>query len=219
MTAAVLVMAKAPRPGAVKTRLHPLLGPAGCARLQRLLIRHAVAVARELAPEDTWVAFDPPSDRERLAALLPAGVGLLPQRGADLGERLAAASEALLRRRPGPALVIGTDIPTLNAELLAKAAIELTGGRDVVFGPALDGGYYLVGLTRQLPDLFALPPHLWGGQTVLAASLAAAARAGLDVSLLPALRDLDTPTDARALLGDPLLPTDIAELLQAGTCG
>lgn len=213
--ATVVVMAKAPTPGAVKTRLQPLLGAAGCARLQVVLIQQVVAVARALAPGQTWVAVDPPAGMEAVAALAP-GAGVLCQARGDLGQRMAAAAKEVHARGPGPVLVVGTDIPTLSPEILTTAAAMLDADHDVVFGPAVDGGYYLVGMTRPRPELFALPPELWGGPGVLAASLDAAARTRLRVGMLPELSDLDTPADAAALLADPASPRDIAALLEAG---
>jgi hypothetical protein len=230
----VLIMAKAPRPGRVKTRLHPLLGPDGCAALQARLIRQASAVAATVgkvpvlpatadaaavpaaasAGEVTvFAAVDPPDAAAELAGLVPDTTRLLGQRGTGLGERLTAATGDVLGAGHRPVVVIGTDVPTLTPGRLAAAFGALAAGHDVVFGPALDGGYYLAGLSRPLPGLFALDPALWGGDTVLAASLAAARRLGLRAGLLPALRDLDTPCDARALLADPLLPEPVAEVL------
>jgi hypothetical protein len=213
----VLIMAKAPRPGTVKTRLEPLLGPTGCAALHTALIGHTAALARQVAPVSTFLAFDPPDAAAEIRALIPAGVRLLPQREGHLGVRLAAATEAVLTRRPGPLIVIGADAPTLTPEVVARAAGSLD-GHDVVFGPAVDGGYYLVGVRRPHPELFAIDPSLWSGPQVLAASVAAATRAGLTVELLPPLRDLDTPEDAMVLRADPMLPARITALLTpAGT--
>jgi hypothetical protein len=234
---AVLIMAKAPRPGSVKTRLHPLLSPDGCAALQAELIRQAGVVSaglRDVAvpPADdrcgradgagaaarfrevtVFAAVDPPDAAAELAGLVPDATRLIGQRGAGLGERLAAATGDVLGDGYGPVVVIGADVPTLTPGRLAAAFGALAAGYDVVFGPALDGGYYLAGLTRPRPGIFALGPALWGGEQVLAASLAAARRLGLHARLLPALRDLDTPADAVALLADPLLPGRVAEVL------
>jgi|SRR5579859_387351 len=212
---AVLIMAKAPRPGTVKTRLHPVLGPAGCAVLAERLLRHTVSVAQAAGGAAVFVAVEPPDALDEVASLIPAGVRLLPQRGAQLGERLAAAAGEVFASGHGPVVVIGTDAPTLTASRLVQAFGDLERGRGVVFGPACDGGYYLAGLNRPAPALFALDPDVWGGERVLSASLAAARRAGLDPGLLPALRDLDTPADARALLADPLLPPAIAAALRS----
>jgi hypothetical protein len=213
----VLIIAKAPRPGLVKTRLEPLLGPAGCAELQAALIRHTAALAVTVAPASTFLAFDPPDAAGQIRALVPPGVRAFAQRDGQLGARLAAATETVLTRRPGPLLVIGADAPTLAAATLVRAATALD-QHDVVFGPATDGGYYLVGLRRPHPDLFAIDPGLWSGPRVLAATVAAATGARLVVGLLPYLRDLDTPGDAAALRSDPQLPAQIADLLApAGT--
>jgi rSAM/selenodomain-associated transferase 1 len=208
----VLVMAKAPRPGHAKTRLHPLLGLDGSARLQAALIRRTALLTTGQGLR-TYLAFDPPDARAELAALVPDSVRLLPQPGGNLGQRLTAAVSQVTTERPGPLLVIGTDAPTLTGELLTSAFTALHRGADVVLGPALDGGYYLIGLHRPQPALFGIDPGLWGGEQVLAATLDAATSDELSVRLLPPLRDLDTPEDATALLADPALPTSVAALL------
>ncbi|NUR05215.1 MAG: glycosyltransferase [Streptomyces sp.] len=207
---AVLVMAKAPLPGTVKTRLHALLGSRGCAELQSALLAHTVELT---AGWPTFLAYDPPDAEDAVRCLVPPGVRLLPQRGSGLGERLAAAVEDVCTLRPGPVVVLGTDAPTLTADRLAAAFTALDSGHDVVLGPALDGGYYLIGMRRPQTRLFGLDPALWGGDQVLASTLAIADRAGLRTVLLPPLRDLDTPEDAAVLLGDPLLPARIAAAL------
>lgn len=214
---AVLVMTKAPRPGLVKTRLAPLLGDKGCASLQASLVSHAVEVAVSVSPTGTFVAFDPPDARGDLAALVPAGVRLLPQRGSHLGERMAAAVADVQAVQPGRLVVVGTDIPGLQARHLRDAFAAVAGRGTVVLGPALDGGYYLAGMSRHEPSLFDIPPALWGGPCVLAATAARAEAAGLQVRLLEALRDLDTVADAvaLALADDPTLPPSLRSLLGA----
>lgn len=204
---AVLVMARAAVPGRVKTRLEPLLGPGGCARLQEVLIAHTVATAQDACPGRVYLALTPG------AAELPRGVVLLEQHGADLGQRMTRAVADVLEREAGPVLVIGADAPTLGPRLLSQAAAMLAEGCDVVFGPALDGGYYLVSLPRSLPQVFAIDPVLWGGPQVLGASVQRATLTGLRAGMLPVLRDLDTPEDAAALLDAGGLPEDIAALL------
>jgi len=222
---AVLIMAKAPRPGAVKTRLHPLLGPGGCAALATQLTGNAAGVAAAAIaatvrpgpggalPGAVFVAVDPPDAMAEVGSLVPTGTRLLAQRGANLGERMAAAAGEVSAAGYRPVVVIGTDAPTLTPDGVIAAFRELADGRDAVFGPALDGGYYLVGVNEPAPGLFALDPSLWGGAEVLAASLGAARRAGLRTALLPPLPDLDTPDDARALLADPALPAAVAAAL------
>jgi rSAM/selenodomain-associated transferase 1 len=208
-------MARAPRPGRAKTRLHPLLGPAGAAALQAALIRHTAALACRCAPE-VFLAFDPPDAVTQLRPLVPDRVRLFPQHGRDLGERLTAAVDHVTTRTVGPVLVAGTDAPTLGEARLHTAAEQLAAGADVVLGPAHDGGYYLIGLAAPTPAAFAIDPALWGGPRVLAATLAALAGADRKVRLLAPLRDLDTPADAAALLTDATLPADLRALLRPG---
>jgi rSAM/selenodomain-associated transferase 2/rSAM/selenodomain-associated transferase 1 len=194
-------MAKAPDPGRVKTRLQPAFTPAECAELQRLLIRRTVEWAERVAPGAVYVAHDPPEGWGRMVALSPHARPV-PQRGAHLGERLAHAVDAVFDRHQGPLLIVGVDT-LLTTDHAAGALDHLTANQaDVVFGPARDGGYYLLGINgRPPPALFGLPPEGWGGPNVLDGSLRAAKAAGLTkVALLPTERDLDTPADANALL-------------------
>jgi len=211
---AALVMAKAPRAGEVKTRLEPLLGDEGCARLQARLLARAARWAAEVPPRAAFVAFTPSDALEEVGEVVPAGVDLFPQEGADLGERLAAATERVLAMHDGPLLTVGTDLATLSPEHAAAALDDLADGIDVTFGPAFDGGYYLVGLRAPHPEVFALPTEEWGGPRVLLLSLQAAAEAGLSIGMLRGERDLDTPADARAALCDPRFPEDIAAALR-----
>lgn len=202
-------MAKAPRAGRVKTRLQPLLGPQGAARLTARLLCHTVSVAAA-SGFDVVVACDPPEAAGEIRPLLPRDVRIMAQSGGDLGERMAAAAAGALSRGR-PAILIGTDAPTMRPATLLEAAAHLQ-QVDTVFGPAADGGYYLVGLARPVPAVFALGP-VWGGPTVLLDSLDAAAESGATVALLEMLRDLDTPDDAAALAADPDLPAELRHLL------
>lgn len=213
--AAVLVMARAPIPGQVKTRLQPRLGAAGCARLQEALIHHTVRLAQRVAPTSTYLALDP-LDTAGLAGVIPPGVPIIAQHGADLGARMCAAIGEVVGGHPRPVVVIGTDAPTLSEAKLRTAAHRVASADHVVFGPALDGGYYLVALECPQPAVFAIGPRLWGGPTVLSASLAAARAARLRVGLLEPLRDLDTPADVKAFLRAGDLPAAIADLLTVG---
>ncbi|MFF4544026.1 TIGR04282 family arsenosugar biosynthesis glycosyltransferase [Streptomyces sp. NPDC001435] len=210
---AVLIMAKPPRPGTVKTRLHPLLGPQRCAHLQAQLIEHALDTARSTGHR-TYLAYAP-ADHPSAHALgppLPAGTRTLCQRGTDLGERLTLAVTDAFADGAGPLLVIGTDAPTLTRDHLIDALSTLE-SRDAVLGPALDGGYYLIGMGAPHTELFALDPAWWSTDKVLTTTLELAGEAGLRTGLLAPLRDLDTPEDAAEFLVDPALPSRIAAVL------
>ena len=208
---AAIVIAKAPRPGLCKTRLEPLLGPEGCARLQAGLVRRAAAWASAVG--DAYVAFTPAEARDAVAALAP-GATLIEQADGDLGDRLAAATTRVLEEHGGPVVLIGVDTPQLDASHADAALDDLRSGIDVTFGPAADGGYYLVGLAEPHPELFALPSEAWGGPEVFGLTLAAVAEAELSVGMLRSERDLDDAGDVAAFLADPLTPPDVVALLR-----
>ena len=204
----LLIMARAPIPGATKTRLQPLLGAHRCARLQSALIRRAAALQHNAV-----LAYTPPEADTLLRPLVGHALTLVTQRGSDLGQRMAAATSDVATTRTGPVIVIGTDCPVLNPVHLATATKQLRQGRDMVLGPAHDGGYYLIALARPDPRLFALPTHAWGGPDVATLTMRAATTAGLSTGLIDAEHDLDTPADIAPLLADPRLPPEIAAIL------
>ncbi len=197
----ILIMARAPRTGQVKTRLEPRLGPEGCARLQAELIRHTAAWALETGSR-TWLAFTPSRAGAEMAALVPDRVMLFPQTSGDLGARLEHATRRIFRERPGPLIVVGTDAPLLGPEQYEAASRALADGHDACLVPALDGGYTLIALARPTPSAFAIDPAAWGGPDVHELTLKALQGAGLDAAVLAPVGDLDTPADTSALLAD-----------------
>lgn len=136
---AVLIMAKAPWPGTVKTRLQPLLGPDGCAALAGQLTRNAArvaaaAIAATMRPDPgaglpgaVFAAVDPPGAVAEVGSLLPPGTRLLAQRGANLGERMAAAAGDVFAGGYRPVVIIGTDAPTLTPDLPPATAPRRAG--------------------------------------------------------------------------------------------
>ena len=209
----ILIMAKAPRPGEAKTRLEPLLGPDGCARLQAELIRHTAAWAADAA-RSVWLAFTPADARAELAGLVPRRVLLFPQADGDLGARLSDATGRVVRHHRGPLAVIGTDAPELGPVHLRFAEHALATGVDASLVPALDGGYALIALARPTPAAFELPPDAWGGPDVLALTIMALEAAGCTTALLEPVRDLDHPADARYIAADPRCPPSIMRALR-----
>jgi uncharacterized protein len=211
----VLIMARSPRSGEVRRALEPLLGRDGCAELQAALIMRAVSWARETAGGAVHVAHDPPDASGELRRLVGSDAVLFPQNGEGITGRLADASARVLARSPGPLLIVWPDLPRFRAAHAAGALDDLRSGVDVVLGPALDGGLYLVGIPRPLPELFALPEQTWR-LDVMAVALSAIRERGFEVGILRVERGLNRPADVRAALADPLLPEDIAAILRRG---
>lgn len=189
-----VVMVKAPRAGAVKTRLVPPLTGAGAASLAAAFARDTVGMARRVVRE-VVVAYAPDDGRATLEALLDDG-GLLwlAQRGEDLGARIESAVAFAFERARGPVVVVGTDSPTLPPSFVGRAFASLSAGEsDVALGPTEDGGYYLVGLREPFEGLFRNVE--WSTPRVYGQTESNAARLGLRVLELPRWYDVDTRDD------------------------
>jgi rSAM/selenodomain-associated transferase 1 len=189
----VLVMAKQPLPGLVKTRLAPRYGMAGAARLaQAALLDTLDAVAM-----GAWARQILVLDGD-IRSWSPAGFDILAQRGGRLDQRIATACDEAFATVALPLLVIGADTPQLTSALLAAAAAQLAApGIDAVIGPATDGGYWLLGLRTPSRDLIEGVPMSVPSTGIT--QLARLSAGGLRVALAPTLTDVDTPDDALAV--------------------
>lgn len=191
----LLVFAKDPVPGRVKTRLAAEVGPDEAARIYRSLGRRVVDQVRG-GPYRTVVCFDPPEARTAVEEWLGThGVEFHPQSPGNLGDRLEAAFRWAFQESDR-VLVIGTDAPGVDAKGM-EAALRTLDEADLALGPALDGGYYLLGLRDPTPELFREIP--WSTAEVLEATRARARELGLEEVLLPPLRDVDTREDLMRL--------------------
>ncbi len=191
---AVAILARAPVPGSVKTRLIPALGADGAAALQERLIKRAVATAQAAAVGPVTVWTTPSAAHPYFAVIAARGrVALAPQPDGDLGARMLAACMAA----GGPAIVIGTDCPALTPSHLREAARELRDGTDAVVIPAQDGGYVLIGSRRPQPALF--DGMAWGTDTVMAETRRRLARLALAWREPALLWDVDRPADIKRL--------------------
>ncbi|HET7671877.1 MAG TPA: TIGR04282 family arsenosugar biosynthesis glycosyltransferase [Burkholderiales bacterium] len=185
----VVVFARAPIAGAVKTRLARRIGAEAAARLHQRLVRAALRTARGCGAVELHAAR-----RHAWFETLP--VRVRQQRGGDLGERMFYAMRDGLRRHRR-VLLIGSDAPSLTGADLARAARWLRGGADVVLAPAEDGGYALIGARRIVSGVFA--GVAWGSDAVMAATRANLVRRNLRWRELRTVWDLDRPQDLERL--------------------
>lgn len=186
----------------MKTRLVPVLGAQGSARLHAALVRRALATAVASGGEgvELWCA---PDIRHPFFAECARdyGVRLREQQGADLGERMSCAFRSALGE--GAALVlIGSDCPALTPGVLEEAATALA-SHEVVIAPAEDGGYVLVGLSGPDPGIFS--GVAWGGPDVMAETRRRLEGAGTRWKELETLWDIDRPEDYARLAREGLL--------------
>lgn len=188
---AIVVLAKSPEPGQVKTRLTPPCTPEQAARLAGAALYDTLAAAAHArrATRRVLVLDGAPGD------WVPPGFDVLPQRGDGLAERLAAAFEDVGQ----PAFLVGMDTPQVTPALL-DAGLGALDGSDAVFGAALDGGYWGIGLRRADPAAFSDVPMSEPGTGV--AQRVRLAALGLRTAILPPLRDVDTIADAHAVAAE-----------------
>jgi rSAM/selenodomain-associated transferase 1 len=191
----ILVMAKAPVPGKVKTRLG--LPPQDAAGLQAALIRDTVEKAWSLAP--TTLAGAPADRLDLIRPILPDAVAMIPQPSGDLGGRMLAGSRALFGTSPDPVLLLGTDAPTLPTEAIETAASALD-LHDISIIPSTDGGYVLLGLRR--PVAAAFRGVDWSTEAVHRQTLERAEGARLSVREGEPWYDVDEPEDLDRLRGE-----------------
>ncbi len=197
MRQALFVMAKDPRAGQVKTRLCPPLTAEMAARLYECFLLDVLDLIAGIPGVDPVVAFSPPAAGEEFARLTGGRFRLIPQEGADLGARLENAFRVLFQQGYDRVAAVSTDSPDLPAEYLHEAFSRLGGGR-VVLGPCPDGGYYLIGMSCLIPELFRDMP--WSTERVVPETEARVRGMGLKLAYLPEWHDVDTGTDLNRLV-------------------
>ncbi len=192
---ALTVMAKAPRPGQVKTRLSPPLTLEQTAALNICFLKDTTENLASVAASAGLISYTPVGDEALFAGLLPETFALVAQRGDGFGERLLAAAEDILAIGYGSVCLIDSDSPTVPASAFAQAveALQRPGDR-VVLGPSEDGGYYLIGLKVAHREPFE--QITWSTSSVYEETVARCVAAGIDVVTLPTWYDVD---DAQTL--------------------
>jgi rSAM/selenodomain-associated transferase 1 len=203
---AVAVMAKASIPGKTKTRLVPPLTQHEAAMLNTAFLRDAadnILSAAAFANISGWMAYAPVGSQPFFRTHLPESIGLIETAAATLGECLLAAATTLLRSGHGAVCLINSDSPPLPVGYLVAAATALAAPGDrIVLGPSTDGGYYLIGMKRPHPGLFA--DIDWSTDQVFAQTLARAGALGLSVFELPSWYDVDNVETLQLLIAEVL---------------
>jgi rSAM/selenodomain-associated transferase 1 len=190
----VLVFVRAPEAGRVKTRLAGAIGDGAALRIYRRLAEHTLREAAALADEGVRlrVHYTPADAGDAVRAWLGAGPAYLAQADGDLGVRMEDAFARAFEEGAEQVVIVGSDLPELSASLLRRA-FGVLDAHPAVVGPARDGGYYLLGLTRSVAGIF----HgiAWSTPHVLAATLERFGAAGIHPPLLEELADVDEVED------------------------
>jgi rSAM/selenodomain-associated transferase 1 len=198
---ALVVIAKAPREGEVKTRLSGALSPPEARRLYVAFLSDTFALMEDVREErenlGLALCYTPEGEEAAFEDVEREGSLMIPQRGENLGERLTNCFADLFDLGFESVVVIGADSPTLPGEYVFDAFECFETDDDVVVGPAEDGGYYLVGMRKLHRRIFEDIP--WGAAGVLDATIERAREAELNLVLLPEWRDVDTPEDFERL--------------------
>ncbi|MGF1992430.1 MAG: TIGR04282 family arsenosugar biosynthesis glycosyltransferase [Nostoc sp. ZfuVER08] len=190
----LIIFTRYPEPGKTKTRLIPVLGSVGAANLQGQMTEHTILQVKQLQKAidisvEIWFSD---GDLQLMQKWLGSDLVYQPQGEGDLGLRMARSLLQAFQSGAEKAIIIGTDCPGLNAEILATAFDKLR-TFDLVLGPALDGGYYLIGLRQLIPELFANIE--WGTANVFQKTVEIAQKVNLSYVNLVSLADVDRPED------------------------
>jgi rSAM/selenodomain-associated transferase 1 len=191
---ALIILAKAPLPNIVKTRLKGHLSDEVRLRFYRDMLEAVVERLGSIPNVDTWLSFTPAGEE---AYFRKFGLRLFPQSEGDIGLRMHHALTHLLSQGYGKAVLVGVDIPGLDSGIVLHA-MDLLKDHDMVFGPAVDGGYYLVGLKKPASRVFESIE--WSTQKTLEQSTARAREQGFTISLTETLSDVDTIDDVKEFL-------------------
>ena len=211
MDACVIVFVKDPVPGQVKTRLIPYLSPEQAASLYQAFLVDWCNALSTIPTADRVIAYTPPESLGALQALIGEDPVYITQQGASLGDRLTAAARWAHDQGYARFLFVGSDSPTLPTHYV-EHALDLLESRDVVIGPSVDGGYYLIGFSKEgasslIPTIFEQVS--WSTEVVFRQTLGKIQATNAQLGLLPPWYDVDTPTGLQ-LLRDHLLGMDLA---------
>jgi rSAM/selenodomain-associated transferase 1 len=202
---AIAIMAKAPIPNKVKTRLTPPLSPFEASRLYQCFLLDKIEQVKSIEEAHPFMAYTPESSESFFRNIIPPGFSLINQAGKDLGERLSNVSHELFAKGAGKVVLLDSDTPNLPVDNIREGLSRLN-EVDVVLGPCEDGGYYLIGMKAFIPEIFSGIP--WSTALVTELTLKKVHELGFTVSMLPCWYDVDTENDLRRLMRDLEFPSN-----------
>lgn len=208
-TKAIILFARDPVAGKVKTRLAPFLGEDLILELYTRFLNDSVEKICKVSDVDRFIGVTPSDSTgyfARMSMNLKSAPKVFLQEGADLGEKMFNAFQARFDEGYEHVVIIGSDSPSLPVDYLERA---LNSGKDLVIGPSTDGGYYLIGMTKNPVDVFSDGID-WGSEKVLAQTLERVLKSGASLELLPPWYDVDREEDLK------FLKTHLEMIAQAG---
>lgn len=193
MKKALIIFTRVPEPGKTKTRLQSLLTKEECSRMHEAILKDQkkLCVSEEW---DTFVYFTPESGKEKIKSLLPDATEYYPQEEIAFGERMKKCIKQVLERGYDACLLVGTDIPALDSEIIKQAFLILE-EKDVAIGATKDLGYYLIGMKQVHGPVFE--DQKYGTGSVFGDTMAKIKECNCSYGTLPILRDIDEPEDLR----------------------
>ncbi|UCE75120.1 MAG: TIGR04282 family arsenosugar biosynthesis glycosyltransferase [Methanomassiliicoccales archaeon] len=207
---AIVVMAREPQPNKVKTRLTPPLNPQTASKIYRGFLLDRIKQISGISDAHHFIAYTPSSAVQFFRNITPDSFTLLAQEGKDLGERLSNISYVLFEKGYEKVIIMDSDSPNLPTNHIFTALKNLDNA-DLVLGPCEDGGYYLVGLSLHVPEIFKDIP--WSTSEVMKTTIRRAESAGKTISFLEKWYDVDTKEDLLRLKNDldkqPKSPNDM----------
>lgn len=222
---ALIIMTRIPIPYKTKTRLLDIFTGEECVKIHKCFLKDIYKVCEHIKKQvDVYLTYTPDDEYKVIEKEVPSYIKTFPQQGEDLGERMENAIGKLLNIGYEKVILIGSDIPEIQVEYILNA-IKVLQGADVVIGPTLDGGYYLVGMKKLYKQIFKSKIK-WGEKSVLDGTFSIMKEEQLIMGFASVCRDIDTKEDIKAFvkkyrnkaINETNLPINTIEFLKERWC-